>query len=176
MKILIDTSLPDMYLSIIKDDKTLFYIHKENLVKKANELPDDFAMLLKHANAKPSDIKAIYVTVGPGAFMGVRTALIFAKTFCLMTGAKLFAASSFALVSGMKNGEYYIDAKGGQFYKAKIVDGTHEYSLVGKGEVSQIDYVEIKENPNKYLALFDEVKDILSFEPIYLKDPRIGGE
>lgn len=176
MKILIETSLPDFLLMSVRGDKTSSFILKEGLVKKANELPGDFTLLLEHEKATAKDVKEVYVTVGPGAFMGVRTALIFAKTFCIMTGAKLFVASSFALMSKGLPGEYFIDAKGSQFYKADVTEKESKYSLVNDGEVSSIDYDDIYANPSEYLALFEEVKDILSFEPIYLKDPRIGGE
>lgn len=176
MKILIDTSLPDLFLSVIKDDKTLTYIHKKDLVKKANELPEDFSQLLQQASVKATDIKEVFVTIGPGAFMGVRTALVFAKTFCLMTKAKLYVASSFTLVSKNKDGEYFIDAKGGKFYKAKITNSNIEFALENEGEVSKIDYDQIIEKPNEYLTHFKKAKNILDLEPIYLKDPRIGGE
>ncbi len=176
MKVLIDTTLPDLFLLAVKDQQTVASIHVKNLLKKADELPSAFGSLLKKANIKTTDIKEFYITTGPGSFMGSRTAIVFVKTLCLMTKAKLYHASTFALVAGNQNGNYFIDARGNQFYKAKVKNGKMTISVEKEGVVSAIDYQKITSQPNEYLDLFEAVKDILMLEPIYLKDPRIGGE
>lgn len=176
MKVLIDTSNPDLFLSLIDGDKTLSYIHIKDLVKKADELPSAYAALLEKANVKTSDIKSFYITTGPGSFMGSRSALVFARTICQITKASLYTASSFAFVSAMQDGVYFIDAKGNSFYKAFISSGEIQMSLVPEGKPTEINYDQIIENPSKYLYGFSIEKDLLKAEAIYLKQPKVGGE
>lgn len=176
MKILIETTLQDLFLLAVEDDKTVAKIHIKDLVKKADELPLAFENLLTDANIDINDVEGFYITTGPGSFMGCRTALIFVKAICQMTKTKLYHASTFSLISKNEDGTYFIDAKGNTFYKAEIKKGNIQLSLVSEGTQTEINYDDIIENPNKYLKLFSEATDLLSLEPIYLKEPRVGGE
>ena len=176
MKVLIDTSNPDLFLSLIDGDKTLSYIHIKDLVKKADELPSQYNQMLSNANVKTSQVKEFYITTGPGSFMGSRSALVFAKTICQITNAKLFTANTFEFISASKDGVYFIDAKGNSFYKAFISSGEIEMSLVNEGVATKINYEDIIENPSKYLSAFSRENNILEAKPVYLKDPKVGGE
>lgn len=176
MKILIETTLQDLFLLAIDKGKTVAKIHVNDLVKKADELPNAFDLLLKEANAKISDVESFYITTGPGSFMGCRTALIFVKAICQITKINLYHASTFSLISKNIDGTYFIDAKGNTFYKAIIENGNIRFSMSSEGVQSEISYEDIVENPEEYLKLFSKADDILHVDPIYLKEPRVGGE
>ena len=173
MKLLIDTSLKTLFLSIIEDDKTVSFFQEE-IQKKADALPTVFKDLLNDANIKTKAIKEIYVTTGPGSFMGARTALTFVRTITQITGAQLFVANTLSFISGGVKGTYYIDAKSSKSYRG-IVGETTEVSLVDFVADSLVDYSQVIASPKQYLSTFKKVDPIDAF-PTYFKDPRIGGE
>ena len=173
MKLLIDTSLKTMFLSLIKDGKTISF-YKETIQKKADALPNVFKELIVNAKIDVKDIKEIYVTTGPGSFMGARTALTFVRTISQITGAALYAADTLSFISGSQKGEYYIDAKSGQSYKG-VFDGENmSISLVDFKEDSIVDYPAIIDTPKAYLSTFKKTSPLECF-PTYFKEPRIGG-
>ena len=174
MKLLIDTSLKTMFLSLIDGEKTISF-YKETIQKKADALPVVFAELLEKADINANDIKEIYVTTGPGSFMGSRTALTFVRTIAQITGAKLYATDTLSFISGSIKGEYFIDAKSGQSYKG-VFDGENmSVSLAEFKEDSIVDYSSMIDTPKQYLSTFKKV-DPLKVFPTYFKEPRIGGE
>ncbi|WKX02423.1 tRNA (adenosine(37)-N6)-threonylcarbamoyltransferase complex dimerization subunit type 1 TsaB [Candidatus Mycoplasma mahonii] len=173
MKLLIDTSLKTLFMSIIDGGETLTFI-KEMVKKKADRLPGAFSELLLKARIKTKDIKEIYVTNGPGSFMGVRTALTFVRTIAQINGTKIFVADTLSFISGGTKGTYYIDARSDKSYKG-VLDSKMSITLISFRDDSVVDYNEIINKPNKYLDVFKE-RNVLEVKPNYIKSPRIGRE
>lgn len=170
MKLLIETCLDDLYLALIKNGKTLVYIREENLLKKSDELPIAFKKLIDDQGIKVKDITDIYVTKGPGSFMGVRAGLIFASTIAQVTGAKLHTCDTLFFASKGAR-EFWVDAKGRESYyfdpkayQTKLVEGYHE---------SFVDYEDIFNHPESYLVLFEETK-AAEVQANYMKEPSVG--
>ncbi len=173
MKLLIDTSLKNLFITIVKDGKTIAFIN-ETIQKKADRLPFAFEEILKEANISTKDIKEFYVTSGPGSFMGARTALTFIRTICQLTNAKLFVGDTLSFISGGTPGTYFIDAKSEKSYQG-VVNRTTIISLEDFQEDSIVPYEDMIANPEKYLSTFLE-SDPIYAKPSYFKDPQIGGK
>lgn len=175
MKLFIDTINTDFFISLIEDNKTIAFIHQEKLIKKSDFLPKAFSELMTKANKDIEDIKSIYVTDGPGSFMGIRAGLTFAKVICHVQKKRLFVANNFIFIAGGQDGTYYVDAKSSQSFKGSVKGSNVEVELVDATEDSSIDYKAFIESPETTLENFKEVKDIVNYEPQYFKDPQIGG-
>ena len=175
MKLFIDTVNEDLFLSIIKDDKTLSYIHLEKYQKKSEIFPKLYKVLIKKANILTQDIQKVYLVNGPGSFMGLRAGSVFAKTLCLVLKINLFAIDSLTFISKGKNGSYYVDAKSKKSFIGKVKNGLTKITIGDFKENSLVDYKTLINNPNVYLKLFKKVENILDFKENYCKEPRIGG-
>ena len=171
MKLFIETCLDDFYISLIKDNKTIDYIHEKNLQKKSDYLPQAFSQLLEKNSVASKDIKEVYVTKGPGSFMGVRAGLMFALTFAATRDIKMFVASSLDFISKGKDGKYYWEAKSNQSYFLEVPN--KEITLVEAQENSFVDYEDFTNNPLEYLKVFEE-SNPLTTEALYVKEPRVG--
>ena len=176
MKLFIDTINADFFISLIEDNKTIAFIHKEKLIKKSDFLPKAFNELMAKSNRDIKDINSIYVTGGPGSFMGIRAGLTFAKVICHVQKKSLYVANNFIFISGGQEGTYYIDAKSNQSFKGVVKGSNVEIQLVDATDNSSIDYKAFITNPQITLEHFKEVSDIVNYEPQYFKDPQIGGD
>lgn len=175
MKLIIDTSYDDLYLAIVDENYSLINkVHEKNLVKKSDVLITKISNLLTEGHFCIESIKEIYVTKGPGSFMGSRTGLLFAKTISLIKKTKLFVASSFTLLFDENTSPAFLDAKGGFKYKREIFENTEKLELVKADQISNFSYVSFEKNIKETLSKFKEEKDVCSVKTVYLKDPQIG--
>ena len=172
MKLLIDTSLPKMLLVLFQDTKVLFHFLSDEK-KKADILPKIFQKMLTDKNIKTSDINEFYVTIGPGSFMGSRTALTFIRTICQITNAKFFVAKTLDFIGAKSNTKIFVDAKSDQSYM--FDPKTKQTSIVNYEQDTTINYDDIIQNIQDYLINFKE-KDPNYEKAFYLKNPRIGGK
>ncbi len=173
-KILIETSLSDLLIILIKDIKVMDYVHKKDLIKKSEMLPRYFAKLLNKHNLNTKDIQQFYITIGPGSFMGARVSLVFVRTICQITKASLFTTSSLLFISGGKDGKYYVDAKSNQSYEGIVKKQKITINLTNFKPNTIINYQNIIDDIDQYLVLFDEQQNLLHVKPLYLKDPKVG--
>ncbi len=175
MNIIIDTSNKDLFISIVNQGKTIKYELLENLSKKADELPKVFTRIME--GYKTKDIDSFYITIGPGSFTGARTALVFARSICQVTGASLYTTSSIQMIAGPnKEKEVYIDARSNMSYFGVVKQGrlVQDISLVDFKESTKQYYEKVISNPEEYFTLFSHQKDILEVKPLYIKEPKIG--
>ena len=172
MQLIIETCLQDFYLAIVSQEKTISYIHKKNLIKKSDELPLAFAEILKSLNIQPNHITDVFVTTGPGSFMGVRAGLLFAITFCQITKAKIHTTDSLTFLSAGKPGKYYLDAKSNQSF---FLDYPKQQSIqiIDKHENSLMNYELLIESPGVYQKLFNQTRP-LDVKANYIKEPKVG--
>ena len=175
MKLLIDTVNEDLYMSLIKGNKTIAFAHLVKHKKKSEILPAVFKKLIMTAEITAKDIKNIYVVNGPGSFMGVRAGMTFAKTMSLVTKANLFGINNLRYISQGNDGTFYVDAKGKKSYIGMIDNGELNVFIGHFKENSFIDYNTITKNPEIVLQHFKKIKDIVNYEANYVKDPQIGG-
>ncbi len=176
MKIIIDTSNKDLFVSLIKNDKTIRYLLIKDLVKKADALPQVFLDVLQ--DVKTKDITDFYITLGPGSFTGARTALVFARSICQITNANLHTTSSIQLIAGPIGAkDIYIDARSKMSYYAQVINGTLQgkIQLVPFQMSTPQSFEKLISNPKIYLKLFKHETDILKVHPYYIKEVRIGG-
>lgn len=173
-KVLIETSLNDLLIILIKNSTTIGYVHKQNLVKKSETLPNDFAKLLSDHHLQTKDIEQFYITLGPGSFMGARVSLVFVRTICQITLAELWTTSSLMFISGGHDGKYYIDAKSNQSYEGIVTDGQINIQLTSYNNHSVVNYQMIIDNVQDYLQLFSKETNLLNIKPLYLKSPKVG--
>ena len=178
LALIIDTSNSDLFVSIVKNKKTIVSTHLENCEKKSEKLPLIVSKMFQNKKLK-NGVKAldeIYVNKGPGSFMGVRAGVLFAKTLAYTLKIKLYACDNLLFISNGQDGTYHIDAKGGLSYQGIVSKGEAKIELVDFKENSKIDYGRIKKKPQLILNLFKLVDNIHDFEPLYIKEPQVGGK
>jgi len=94
-------------------------------LKHAAELLPRIDQLVRSAGWKPADIDELYVSVGPGAFTGLRIGVTLAKTLSFATGARVAAVSSVEALVGNAPPEardlaIVLDARREQVFTARL--------------------------------------------------------
>lgn len=93
--------------------------HARSLVGAADEL-------LRTAGIPPAGVDAVAVGIGPGSFTGLRVGVVFAKTWCYATGAKLVAVDTLQAAAeqspaGVERVHAVADAQRGDLYVGEYV-------------------------------------------------------
>ncbi|NVN97789.1 MAG: tRNA (adenosine(37)-N6)-threonylcarbamoyltransferase complex dimerization subunit type 1 TsaB [Geobacteraceae bacterium] len=124
MKILtIDTST-NVFSIALSQGTTLLAAHFDEIGKAASaKIPMYVETLLQTAGTNVRSIDAFAVTVGPGAFTGVRVGIAFVKGLALATGRPVIALSSLELLAMNAKGSdlpvcAMFDARKGEVYAA----------------------------------------------------------
>ena len=175
MKILIDTVNKDLFISLIKNGKTLDFIHLKEYIYKSNILPSLYRDLLEKNNLITKDIEEFYVVNGPGSFMGIRAGVVFSKTLAFVGKKKLFQCNNLKFISGGRDIEVFIDAKSKKSFRGREINGEYKVDIINFVEETILDYNELIISPNIFINLFNQVNDILNFKENYFKEPRVGG-
>ena len=97
--IAIDTALEACSLAILRDGQGVFDKFLEISRGHAEVLPVMAAEALEKSGITSRDVTNIVVTVGPGAFAGIRVGLAFAKGFAAGAGASLHGVTSLAAIA-----------------------------------------------------------------------------
>lgn len=119
ISLFIDTSLSDVILAILKDNKILSQVH--------NNIPGEHSIyvtkyiedILKENNLSPKTVDEIIVVNGPGSFTGIRIGVTIAKIFAYINKIRIVSISSL-LARAIGNKDKYIlskiDAKHNNYY------------------------------------------------------------
>ena len=108
ISLFIDTSLSDVSIALLKDNKILSSIH--------NNIPGEHSIyvtkyiedLLKKTNISSKEVDEIVVVNGPGSFTGIRIGVTIAKVFAYLTKIRIVSITSLqARAIGRKN-EYIL--------------------------------------------------------------------
>ncbi|MGN1312069.1 MAG: tRNA (adenosine(37)-N6)-threonylcarbamoyltransferase complex dimerization subunit type 1 TsaB [Bacilli bacterium] len=119
ISLFIDTSLEDVSIALVKDDKELYLIHENIPGKHSIYVTKYIDDILKENNLSPESIDEIVVVNGPGSFTGIRIGVTIAKMFAYLENIRIVTITSLkARVIGEKSNYLLttIDAKHGNYY------------------------------------------------------------
>lgn len=179
----IDTATARTQFAILKGDELLWQLTEDGATTHGDVLAK-FG-----ASAAKEEIDQVIVGMGPGPFTGLRTGIVFAKSFAFARGLNVHGVCSLdAIAHGIELPEFVVatDARRKELYWARYVDGKR----VGTPQVSAPNEILSKipnelpifgEGASKY-ALTSDVKNLypklISFphllhvdEPMYLRHP-----
>ena len=187
ISLFIDTSLEDVSIALVKDDKELSLIHENIPGKHSIYVTKYIDDILKENNLSPDNVDEIIVVNGPGSFTGIRIGVTIAKMFAYIKKIRIVTITSLkARVLG-HTGNYLlttIDAKHNNYYVG-VYD--KEYNTIEEKFTS---FKEVEELKEKYSpVVIDQttpyqVEQIVSYtkklksenphgvNPIYLKLPE----
>ena len=152
--LLIDTCTINLIISIIKDDKILSKIIRQNDGNLSTYFTSYVEDLLKENSLSIDDIDIIFVANGPGSFTGVRIGLTFAKVLAWAKNIKVVPFSSLELLASTDTNKINIpilDARRGYVYA-----GCYDTNL---SSLFKDTYISIDE-------LNDKLKDIKNIQYI----------
>ena len=119
ISLFIDTSLEDVSIALVKDDKELSLIHENISGKHSIYVTKYIDDILKENNLSPESVDEIIVVNGPGSFTGIRIGVTIAKMFAYLENIRIVTITSLkARVIGEKSNYLLttIDAKHGNYY------------------------------------------------------------
>jgi tRNA threonylcarbamoyladenosine biosynthesis protein TsaB len=81
--------------------------------------------LVRKQGWKPSEVRELYLSIGPGSFTGLRIGVTLAKTLAFATGARIVAVPSVQVLAqnappDCQNAIIVLDAKRGQIFTARF--------------------------------------------------------
>lgn len=193
--LLLDTSDKYLTVGVALDDEVIYSTSFEAWQRQSEFLVVEIKKAIEQVNISLKDIDTIVTGIGPGSYTGVRIALTFAKVLASTTNVKIKTVSSIALLGdtsisfvGLINARSkrsYIGIydKGNVVLKDTIKTNEEVLSLIEKykelgyeikGDLSYLNIDTTPSNIVKGLLSFskisEEVKDVLSLKPIYLKE------
>ncbi|MDZ7293089.1 tRNA (adenosine(37)-N6)-threonylcarbamoyltransferase complex dimerization subunit type 1 TsaB [Mycoplasmopsis pulmonis] len=174
MKVFIDTTGSDFFLSLYDENfKIISFKHIKKVQKKTELIPVEIDAILASQNKSVFDIKAFYITLGPGFFTGIRTSLTYIKTLALFLNFQIFSISSFALVKAQNNYKY-IDARGNLCYVENQQNKSLSVQECFEDQIVDFDYQDLIDNFENIKDNFKLEKNIFEIQPLYIKKPQIG--
>ena len=165
LKMILDTSSPNLYVSFVRDDQEIFTRIIKTINNHSEIFLDNIKEGLDELNLKVSDFGCIIVGIGPGSYTGLRVSLTVAKMFSWTKNIPLYIVNSlYILGSGYfnKDGKYAIMniAKKSHYYYQllEVKDGLVTETIpAGFNSFSEVD--EIMTNyPEHKVITFDEFK------------------
>ena len=187
ISLFIDTSLSDVFISLLKDERVLSTIHNNIPGEHSIYVTKYIENILKSNNILPKQVNEIVVVNGPGSFTGIRIGVTIAKMFAYILKIRIVAITSLkARVIG-KKGEYLlstINAKHNNYYVG-LYDKNYNNILEEFLPKDEVDNIIKKYNP---LVITEEenydIEEIIKYtkrlesinphvvNPIYLKLPE----
>lgn len=119
ISLFIDTSLSDVSIALLKDDKLLSQIHNNIPGQHSIYVTKYIEDILKDNNLSPKDVDEIIVVNGPGSFTGIRIGVTIAKIFAYIRKIRIVSISSLKARAIGNKKEYIlstIDAKHNNYY------------------------------------------------------------
>jgi len=121
ISLFIDTSLSDVSIALIKDEKLLTIIHRDISNERSIYVVKYIDDILKENLISPSEVNEIIVVNGPGSFTGVRIGVTIAKTYAYLKKIRIVTITSLlARVIGL-------DSK----YLMSLIDAKHDNYYIG---------------------------------------------
>jgi tRNA threonylcarbamoyladenosine biosynthesis protein TsaB len=90
-------------------------------VRHAQSLVTEVDKLLRELTLKPTDVRSVAVSIGPGSFTGLRVGLVFAKTFAWLNQSQLVAVDTLRAIAQQAPAEEtlvtaVVDAQRGEMF------------------------------------------------------------
>lgn len=193
--LLLDTSDKLLTVGIAIDDKIVYKLSFEAWQRQSEYLVVEIKKALEQLNISLKDVEYIVTGIGPGSYTGVRIALTFAKVLGSLTNIKVKTVSSLALLGNTsisfvglinarsKRSYIGIYDKGEVVLKdtiktnEEVLQLIEKYKALGyeiKGDLAYLNIEneasDVVEGLLSFSKISEEVKDILSLKPIYLKE------
>ena len=193
--LLLDTSDKYLTVGVALDDEVIYSTSFEAWQRQSEFLVVEIKKAIEQVNISLKDIDTIVTGIGPGSYTGVRIALTFAKVLASTANVKIKTVSSIALLGdtsisfvGLINARSkrsYIGIydKGNVVLKDTIKTNEEVLSLIEKYKElgyeikGDLSYLNIDATPSdivkgllSFSKISEEVKDVLSLKPIYLKE------
>lgn len=155
----IDTSLSDVSIAILNQDKVLASITKnipnEHSVYTVSFIDD----LLKESRLKPKDIEQIMVVNGPGSFTGIRIGVTIAKVYAYLVNIPVIVVSSLKMMAiSVKHSNCLslIDAHHGHYYMGLYDSNNQE--IIPEKFVDQEEVLEILKQYQPFVVCREQIK------------------
>ena len=186
----IDTAYKHLSLVLIKDGKVIASYSELAFKKQSEEIFVRLDYLFKKHNLNKKELKAIYLSIGPGSYTGLRIALTLAKVLAQLNNLELYTIDTLRLYSANKENTMVImDARANRAYAAifdqdKIIKPTtilnindlktENYNLVGDLSLIGLDdfYYDMPSCFLNNLKNFTKVTSISSLTPNYFKTEK----
>ena len=100
MLLAIDTSTAQVGIALLDGGQLAVESLWNSRVHHTVELAPAVAQLLERAGAKPADVTAVVVAIGPGSFTSLRVGLAFAKGFAVARKAAIIGVPTLDILAG----------------------------------------------------------------------------
>ena len=187
MKLFIDTTQNYCNLALVNDMNQLVDTYQELADNNMTDIVvEKIQLLLKKNNVKKSEIKAVYLLIGPGSFTGCRVGFIIAMTWASVYKVELYIMNSLLFQTNKGTGISIIDAKSNKKFVAiyEKYDAKFSPAIVLNSEVENIinkynnfkkyeDYKNVNffKRLIQHIEHFELTKNPETVEPLYLKEP-----
>ena len=192
-----DTATPHVTVALHDGERVVATYDSSQAMRHGEMLAPGIADVLAQVDAKPWDVTAIAVGVGPGPFTGLRVGLVTARTMAMSLGIPVYGVCSLdilaaeAVDAGLSDFVVATDARRKEVYRAAYEDGARvagpevvrpadaatDRVVVGRGGSLYPDVFPHRADPSDPSAavLCDVVAreryELLDPEPLYLRRP-----
>jgi tRNA threonylcarbamoyl adenosine modification protein YeaZ len=187
----IDTSFHYLTLVIYKDENIIASLQKEAFKQQSETILVEIQNLFNQVNVKPTDLKRIVLTDGPGSYTGLRIGMTVAKVLGALAGIEVYTLSSLHVLAGLeKDVHILLDAKAKRAYYAHFHEGIRLINerVILLDDLKDIDvstlkvygdghliskptyYPDYTKNFMNLKSYWHKVKDIHALVPRYLKE------
>ncbi|MBN1456926.1 MAG: tRNA (adenosine(37)-N6)-threonylcarbamoyltransferase complex dimerization subunit type 1 TsaB [Sedimentisphaerales bacterium] len=162
----IETSGRTGSVALGTESKSIEQSSFSGLMRHSIELFPTIEQLLKKHNCGISDLKQIFITIGPGSFTGLRIAVSTAKMFALATNVKIVAVNTMDVIAQNAN-DIMRDSKNKINRIVTILDAKRKQFYVAS--YKNIDDGWIKTTTDCLMTADDIIKEFADMnDPVYL--------
>ena len=157
INLFIDTSMANVSISIVKDNKILSIIQEEIPNEHSKYATSYVKKVIDDAGIDANDIDNILVVNGPGSFTGVRIGVTIAKTYGYLINKEIIPVSSLkslAISSNMNGNVMSVITANRSSYYVGIYDGEYN-NIVDEEFVSREKLLELIDKYNPYIVSND---------------------
>jgi tRNA threonylcarbamoyladenosine biosynthesis protein TsaB len=120
----IDTSFHYLTLVIYRNKELVASVQKEAFKQQSETILVEIQNLFKTSNIKPTELKQIVLTDGPGSYTGLRIGMTVAKVLGTMAKINVYTLSSLHVLAGLETDVHVLlDARAQRAYYAHFHKG-----------------------------------------------------